>query len=358
MKVVACKRFEFSAARQLAGRMQGHNFILWVGVAGPVQAGTGMVINVTDLKDIVTEVLDRYDHRHLNTQLSVEPTPPNIARSLWNDLSSRLQLDSVELAEEDGEAATVTEAATTTIIYGAFAAAHRTHAPRLSDEENLALYGICDNPAGHGHNYRAQLFLPPGQTVDQTAWAEFDHKNLSVDIPDLAGRNVVTEAVAELIARRVPQAGRVRVYETPDFFAEYHRGDANYRLGRRYRFHAAHRLHSPALSAEENRRLYGKCNRAEPHGHSYSVEVAIKSPLDPRTEAAYDLGALDKTAVGILGELDYTWLDSDVPAFRERPSTGENIACYLFEQFRAKLDCEVETLRLWETPNNQFRVAS
>jgi 6-pyruvoyltetrahydropterin/6-carboxytetrahydropterin synthase len=114
----------------------------------------------------------------------------------------------------------------------------------LSDEENLALYGICNNPAGHGHNYRAQFFLPPGQTVDRTVWAEFDHKNLSVDIPGLAGRNVVTEAIAELLARRVPPASRVRVYETPDFFAEYHRGDNNYRLGRRYRFNAAHRLHS------------------------------------------------------------------------------------------------------------------
>jgi len=356
MKVVACKRFEFSASRQLADRMRGHNFILWVGVAGPVQADTGMVINVADLKDIVTEVLDRYDHRRLNTQLDLEPTTPNIARSLWSDLCSRLQIDSVELAEEDGDAATVTAAGTTTIVHGAFAAAHRTHAPRLSDEENLALYGICNNPAGHGHNYRAQLFLPPGQTVDQMMWAEFDHKNLSVDIPDLAGRNVVTEAIAELLAKRVPPARRVRVYETPDFFAEYHRGDADYRLGRRCRFNAAHRLHSPALSAEENRRLYGKCNRPEPHGHSYFVEVVIKSPLDPRTEAAYDLGKLDKTAGGILGELDYTWLDADVPAFREHPSTGENIACYLWERFGAALDCEVGSMRLWETPNNQFRV--
>ncbi|MEK7786380.1 MAG: 6-carboxytetrahydropterin synthase, partial [Chloroflexota bacterium] len=69
--------------------MRGHNFILWVGVAGPVQADTGMVINVTDLKDIVTDVLDQYDHRHLNTQLDLEPTTPNIARSLWSDLCSR-----------------------------------------------------------------------------------------------------------------------------------------------------------------------------------------------------------------------------------------------------------------------------
>ena len=127
-------------------------------------------------------------------------------------------------------------------------------------------------------------------------------------------------------------------------------------LTRRYAFAAAHRLHSSALSIEENERLYGKCNRPEPHGHSYFVEVVIKSQLDPRTEAAYDLGKLDKVSVSILNELDYKYLDADVAPFRNQPSTGENIARYLWEQFQAKLDCEVETLRLWETPNNQFRV--
>jgi 6-pyruvoyltetrahydropterin/6-carboxytetrahydropterin synthase len=356
MNIVACKRLEFSAARQLAGRTEGRNFVVWVGVAGPVQADTGMVINLSELSATVQNALERYDHRYLNAQLGDEPTTPNVARTLWADLSGRLQLDFVELIEEAGEAAQATSAGVVTIAHGAFSAAHRTHAPRLSDVENQALYGICDNPAGHGHNYRVQLFLPSGASVAQTLWSEFDHKNLSVDIPDLAGRNVVTEAVAELIARRVTRAHRVRVYETADFFAEYRRADSDYRLGRRYRFNAAHRLHSLELSAEGNQRVYGKCNRPEPHGHSYSVEIIIKGPLDPRTEAAYDVGQLDETAASILAELNYTYLDTDVAAFRRQPSTGENIVSYLWEQFRARLAGAVEAMRLWETPNNQFRI--
>jgi len=358
MNIVTCKRLEFSAARQLTGRTEGRNFILWVGVSGPVQADTGMIINLSELSVTMKEMLERYDHRYLNTQLDDEPTTFNTARALWADLSGRMQLDCVELIEEEGEAAQVTSAGVVTIVHGAFSAAHRAHAPRLSDAENQALYGICDNPAGHGHNYQVQLFLPADSNVPQTVWAEFDHKNLSVDVPDLVGRNVVTEAVAELIARRVPRAHRVRVYETADFFAEFRRADSDYRLGRRYRFNAAHRLHSLALSAEANERVYGKCNRPEPHGHSYAVEIIIKSPLDPRTEAAYDVGQLDKIAADILAELNYTYLDINVAAFHHQPSTGENIVSYLWEQFQARLAGTMEAMRLWETPNNQFRIES
>ena len=354
MNIAISKRIEFSAARQLAGRTEGRNFVLWVGVAGPVQTDTGMIINLSELSATIKDVLERYDHRYLNSQLDDEPTTPNTARALWADLSGRLQLDCIELIEEAGEAARMTPAGVVTIAHGAFSAAHRTHAPRLSDIENQALYGICDNPSGHGHNYQVQLTLPAGSRVPQTVWAEFDHKNLSTDIPDLAGRNVVTEAVAELIARRVPQALRVRVHETADFFAEYRRDDPEYRLGRRYRFNAAHRLHSLALSAQENQRIYGKCNRPEPHGHSYAVEIMVKSKLDPRTEAAYDIGQLDETAASILSELNYTYLDADVAAFQRQPSTGENIVGYLWEKFQARLAGAMEAMRLWETPNNLF----
>lgn len=365
MRVITLKRFEFSAARRLDPedrRWQGINFILWVGVTGPVAPATGMVINVTELKAIVSDVLDGYDHRHLNKQLGrIAPTTVNVAKALWADITPRLPgpaaLASVELIEEGGAAARVSEQETSSVVYGQFSAAHRTHAPQLSDAENIARYGKCDNPAGHGHNYRAELKLPPGASVGDDWWAEFDHKNLSVDIPALRGRNIVTEAVAELIARRVPPARSVRVWETPDFFAEYRRGESPaYRLGRRYRFGAAHRLHSPLLTEEENLRLFGKCSRPEPHGHTYTVEVALANDLDLRTEAAYDLGYLDKLAGEALVEMDGAYIDRDVPAFRRAPSTGENIARHLWSRFAAQLGSLLDAVRLWETPNNQFVV--
>ncbi len=50
------------------------------------------------------------------------------------------------------------------------------------------------------------------------------------------------------------------------------------KLTRRYRFSASHRLQTPALSAEENQRLYGKCNNPYGHGHNYVLDVTLEGP--------------------------------------------------------------------------------
>ncbi|MGQ0649475.1 MAG: 6-carboxytetrahydropterin synthase, partial [Gemmatimonadaceae bacterium] len=44
---------------------------------------------------------------------------------------------------------------------------------------------------------------------------------------------------------------------------------------RRLRFNAAHRVHNPALSDEENRRVFGKCNNPNWHGHNYTLDVSV-----------------------------------------------------------------------------------
>ena len=64
-------------------------------------------------------------------------------------------------------------------------------------------------------------------------------------------------------------------------------------LTRRYRFSAAHRLHTEALSAEENARVYGKCNNPLGHGHNYVLEVTVAGRVDPATGMVCDLGFLD-----------------------------------------------------------------
>ena len=52
-------------------------------------------------------------------------------------------------------------------------------------------------------------------------------------------------------------------------------------FGRRYTISASHRLHTDALSAEENRATYGKCNNPHGHGHNYVVEVMVAGSVDP-----------------------------------------------------------------------------
>ena len=57
-------------------------------------------------------------------------------------------------------------------------------------------------------------------------------------------------------------------------------------LTRRYRFSASHRLHNDALTAEENARVYGKCNNPYGHGHNYALEVTVAGPVDPKISLA------------------------------------------------------------------------
>jgi 6-pyruvoyl-tetrahydropterin synthase len=63
---------------------------------------------------------------------------------------------------------------------------------------------------------------------------------------------------------------------------------------RRLRFSAAHRLHNPALSAEENRRLFGRDNNPSGHGHNYVLEVSVTGKIDDRTGYVIDLGELKR----------------------------------------------------------------
>lgn len=66
-------------------------------------------------------------------------------------------------------------------------------------------------------------------------------------------------------------------------------------FGRRYMLSASHRLHTVALTAEQNRAAYGKCNNDHGHGHNYFVEVLVGGPVNAETGMVVDLVALDNT---------------------------------------------------------------
>ena len=98
------------------------------------------------------------------------------------------------------------------------------------------------------------------------------------------------------------------------------------KLTRVYRFSASHRLHSPALSEEENTRLYGKCNHPYGHGHNYVIHVSVSGEPDQQTGRVVDVGALDRYVQEcLLSIYDDSDLNSDVPGFAGVPTT-ENLA--------------------------------
>jgi 6-pyruvoyltetrahydropterin/6-carboxytetrahydropterin synthase len=130
-------------------------------------------------------------------------------------------------------------------------------------------------------------------------------------------------------------------------------------LTRRYRFSAGHRLHNEALSEEENRRLYGKCNNPHGHGHNYVLEVTVAGPINPLSGMVCDLSVLDGIVEReVLEPLDHKNLNLDVASFRHRVPTTENLSAEIFELLRKKLESkhgnEVRLARvgLQETESN------
>ncbi|MDR3752866.1 MAG: 6-carboxytetrahydropterin synthase [Terracidiphilus sp.] len=126
-------------------------------------------------------------------------------------------------------------------------------------------------------------------------------------------------------------------------------------FGRRYLVSASHRLHAEALTAEENRAAYGKCNNAHGHGHNYFVEVLVGGAVDPATGMVVDLVALDRTVdERILQRFDHTNLNLDT-LFADRVPTTENFCQAIFDLLRDALPAgELEYVRVEETENNFF----
>ncbi len=131
-------------------------------------------------------------------------------------------------------------------------------------------------------------------------------------------------------------------------------------LTRRYRFSAAHRLHNDVLSAQDNARLYGKCNNPHGHGHNYVLDVTVAGPVDAATGMVFDLARLDRTVrAEVLERFDETNLNLDVENFRTRVPTTENICVEIFNLLRPHVDegkgragARLNRVRLEETNSN------
>jgi 6-pyruvoyltetrahydropterin/6-carboxytetrahydropterin synthase len=129
-------------------------------------------------------------------------------------------------------------------------------------------------------------------------------------------------------------------------------------LGRRYRFAASHRLHSDALSAEENARVYGKCNNPYGHGHNYVVEISVSGTLDPATGMIVNLADLDGFVEReVIEAFDHKSLNEDVAAFRGKVPTTENVCKEIYQRLKHFPKARLERVRVEETSNNAFEYA-
>ncbi len=126
-------------------------------------------------------------------------------------------------------------------------------------------------------------------------------------------------------------------------------------LTRIFKFCASHRLFIPKLSEKENSAIFGQCSNPAGHGHDYLVEVGVIGEIDPESGMVINLRSFDKLATPIIEELDYKWIDKDIPFFRENVSTVENIGKYFWKKFSEIVpEGVLFRIKVWENPRSCF----
>jgi 6-pyruvoyltetrahydropterin/6-carboxytetrahydropterin synthase len=138
-----------------------------------------------------------------------------------------------------------------------------------------------------------------------------------------------------------------------------------FRVTRRYQFAASHRLHTPQLSEDENRRTYGKCNHPYGHGHNYAVEVSARGPVDERTGCAVNIRDLDALVERqVLAPFANRNLNVEVPSFGGTlVPTSENLGIEICRRLKHHWHeafpenwPKLQMVRIAETARNIFEI--
>lgn len=126
-------------------------------------------------------------------------------------------------------------------------------------------------------------------------------------------------------------------------------------ITRRYRFCAAHRLHTDQLSAEDNRVTFGKCNNPNGHGHNYVVFVSVRGDIHPVSHQVVDVPQLDAVVAQIVVQrFDHQDLNLD-PEFSTQTTTGENLVLLIWDLLVDKLPAgRLVKVGVIETRDNYF----
>ncbi len=123
-----------------------------------------------------------------------------------------------------------------------FNSAHRLNNPNWSEEKNREVFGKCNNPNFHGHNYQLEVRVA-GDVDPETGYVmdvkvlkdiirknvleRYDHKNLNLDVSDFKNLNPTVENIAQVvythILKDLPEGLelKIRLYETERNIAEY-----------------------------------------------------------------------------------------------------------------------------------------
>lgn len=218
----------------------GHDYVAEVTISGQIHAANGMVVNIVDLKAMLDrEVVGPLDGQYLTTEHPLLagkiPSTETLVRLIWDRLATAMadtqfpaRLESVLLREcrslwaecRRNEGGAETPMVTFTRSYE-FAAAHRLHSQTLSAEENRELFGKCNNPHGHGHNYVLEVTVggePDPATgflidlpmldrvVHERVVDRYDHRHLNHDVEEFRSLNPTSENLVKVAWERLHPA--------------------------------------------------------------------------------------------------------------------------------------------------------
>ena len=233
------------------GNGHGHDYVGEFTFGGDVDPRTGVVLNLSEVKGMLAAVIEPLDLSHLNHDhpalAGPAATSERLVRHLWHALEAGTgtsRLMSIRLHES--RARHIEYTGDDSMVYVTrsveFNAAHRLHSIRLSDEENVRIFGKCNNPHGHGHNYelavtvRGPVDEETGSVIDTGRFDDilrkevvdrYDHRHLNHDLEEFRTVNPTSEELLRVIWKRLaphfedPALYRIRLVETSNNAFEY-----------------------------------------------------------------------------------------------------------------------------------------
>ncbi|MHB1156363.1 MAG: 6-carboxytetrahydropterin synthase [Phycisphaerales bacterium] len=222
----------------------GRYYQLHVTCLGEVDPATGYLVNITRIDRAVRKSLLPLVAQAAQLDGPVGKLLADLMRELTRSLDVhvrhvRLQLmpaHGIEMENHDMNAVLIDQ------MFD-FSAAHRLHSPALNDAENRETFGKCNNPSGHGHNYRLRVSVRSplderggimsvgslDELVSRVIIERFDHKHLNLDTAEFTHVNPTVENIAkviyDLLAGEVKNIGvtlaHVTVWETDKTSATY-----------------------------------------------------------------------------------------------------------------------------------------
>lgn len=222
--------------------------VLQIVVSGTPDPNTGYLVNIQELDHLLRRIAIPMAAQRLGAE-GVRLTGECLVRGVWDEVARRVPA----ACRLEALALFTTPHLSYAIVAGdplmvevtqcfEFSASHRLHVAAMSEEENLRFFGKCNNPNGHGHNYRVEVTVA-GEVSDRTGRVfelpafesvvmrevidRFDHKHLNADVTEFAVLNPSVENIARTVwglleGKLSPvRLRRVRVWETAKTYAEY-----------------------------------------------------------------------------------------------------------------------------------------